>query len=151
MIGSKPGSLSSTHAGVVGMDTHAGVIGKEFGEPTEMTSCRDVPLMGNDWRASVETDVGCLHDAEAECSSSISLFDKDKRRRAAEKNLKNRTVPGEEGDVCWSVSMSESHFVAFCSKVLLVINLLMRAGSGHQGWESAQECLLADGVGLADG
>ena len=141
MIGSKPGSVSSTHAGVIGKDTHAGIIGKEFGEPTEPTSCRDAPLMGNDWRASMETVVGCLYGAEAEYASSVSLFDKNKRRRAAEKNLKARTVPGEEGDVCWSVSMSESHFVAFCSKHLLVINLLMRAGSGHQGWDSTQECV----------
>ena len=58
------------------MATHAGVIGKEFGEPTEPTSCRDAPLMGNDWRASMDTDVGCLYDAEAECASSVSLFDK---------------------------------------------------------------------------
>ena len=57
-------------------------------------------------------------------------------------------MPGEEGDVCWSVSMSVSHFVAFCSKVLLVINLLMRAGSGHQGWDSTQECLLQMAWGL---
>ena len=134
MIGSKPGGTRIS-------STHAGVIGKKFGEPTETTSCRDAPLMGNDWRASMETDVGCLHDAGAECASSVSLFDKDKKRRAAEKKLKARTVPGEEGDVCWLVSMSESHFVAFCSKHLLVINLLMRAGSGHQGWGGTQKYL----------
>ena len=80
-------------------------------------------------------------DAEAECASSVSLFDKDKKRRAAEKKLKARTVPGEEGDVCWSVSMSESHFVVFCSMLLFVINLLMRAGPGHQGWDSTKKSL----------
>jgi hypothetical protein len=131
MIGSKPGSFS----------THAGVVGKDLGEPTETTSCRDAPLMGIDWRASMETVVGCLSDAEAKCASGVSLFDKDQMLGAAEKKLKDRTVSGEEGDVCWSVSMSESHFVVFCSMLLFVINLLMRAGPGHQGWDSMKKSL----------
>ena len=124
MIGSKPGSFS----------THAGVVGKDLGEPTETTSCRDAPLMGIDWRASMETVVGCLSDAEAECASGVSLFDKDQMLGAAEKKLKDRTVSGEEGDVCWSRSLLESNFVVLL--LLFVIDMLMRAGPGQQGWDS---------------
>ena len=117
MIGSKPGSFS----------THAGVVGKDLGEPTETTSCRDAPLMGIDWRASMETVVGCLSDAEAECASGVSLFDKDQMLGAAEKKLKDRTVSGEEGDVCWSVSMSDCGITSVrdCTRFTLSIVLFL--------------------------
>jgi hypothetical protein len=104
-----------------------------------------------DWCGSMETAVGYLRNAEAERASGVSLFDKDQMLGAAEKKLKDRTVSGEEGVVCWSVSLSESHFMMFCSMLLFDIDLLMRAGPGHPGWEEHDESRSEHGVGLAEG
>ena len=43
-------------------------------------------------------------------------------------------MSGEEGDVCWSRSLLESNFVVLL--LLFVIDMLMRAGPGQQGWDS---------------
>ena len=44
-------------------------------------------------------------------------------------------MSGEEGDVCWSRSLIESNFVVLLL-LLFVIDMLMRAGPGQQGWDS---------------
>ena len=64
---------------------------------------------------------------------------------------KGWTAAGDASVVRFALSMSESQFMMFCSMLLFDIDLLMRAGPGHPGWEEHDESRSEHGVGLADG
>ena len=128
--------VSSVELSVEMSGVTSGPLGSAIGSVPHACDCMGTPAMGVGTRkcASMGTVVGYVRAAEAERASGVSPFNQMLGPPETSSMDCWWTVSGEEGDVCWSRSLLESNFVVLL--LLFVIDMLMRAGPGQQGWDS---------------